>query len=55
MTQKKRSPGLIHISLLFAIALTLAVPASAEWKEKVLYSFQGGETDGNLPVRGRGL
>jgi hypothetical protein len=25
--------------LLFA--LTLAVPASAEWKEKVLYSFQG--------------
>jgi hypothetical protein len=36
---------------LFAVALILAVPASAEWKEKVLYSFQGG-TDGSLPAGG---
>jgi uncharacterized repeat protein (TIGR03803 family) len=31
--------------------LALAVNASAEWKEKVLYSFQGG-TDGQLPGGG---
>ena len=48
----KCSPGLIRISLLFAVALTLAVPASAEWKEKVLYSFQGGTNDGSFPVGG---
>ncbi len=30
---------------------SLAVSASAEWKEKVLYSFQGG-TDGSLPGGG---
>jgi hypothetical protein len=41
MTHKKCSPGLIHICLLTAVILTLAA-ASAEWKEKVLYSFQGG-------------
>ena len=51
MTRKKCSPGLIRISLLFAIALTLAVPASAEWKKKILYSLQGG-TDGSLPAGG---
>jgi len=51
MIHKKRSPSLIRICLLFAIAMTLAVPASAEWKEKVLYSFQGG-TDGSLPAGG---
>ena len=44
MTHKKRSPGIIRICLLFAIALTLAVPASAEWKEKVLYSLQAEPT-----------
>jgi uncharacterized repeat protein (TIGR03803 family) len=38
--------------LLFAVALTLAVPASAEWKEKVLYSFQGGTNDGSVPAGG---
>ena len=52
MIHKKRSPGLIRICLLIAVALTLAVPASAEWKEKVLYSFQGGTNDGALPVGG---
>jgi len=51
MTHKKCSPTLIRICLLCAVALTLAVPASAEWKEKVLYSFQGG-TDGEGPVGG---
>jgi len=52
MTQKKRSPGIIRICLLLAVALTLAVPASAEWKEKVLYSFQGGTNDGSVPAGG---
>jgi hypothetical protein len=46
MTHKARvSPGL----LLFILAL--ATTASAEWKEKVLYSFQGG-TDGSIPAGG---
>jgi hypothetical protein len=37
--------------LLSAVALALAIPASAEWKEKVLYSFQGG-ADGAGPAGG---
>ena len=49
MTRKKCSPGTVRICSLFAIALTLAVPASAEWKEKVLYSFQG-VPDGATPT-----
>jgi hypothetical protein len=52
MTHNKRSPRLAHLWVLFAVAWTLAVPASAEWKEKVLYSFQGGATDGALPAGG---
>ena len=36
-----------HPWLLLAI-LSLAIPASAEWKENVLYSFQGG-SDGATP------
>jgi len=36
---------------LFAVAVTLVLPSSASWKEKVLYSFQGG-TDGSLPAGG---
>jgi hypothetical protein len=52
MTHTKCSPGLIRSCLLCAVALTLAVPASAEWKEKVLYSFQGGTNDGAFPVGG---
>jgi len=47
----KKSPGLIRSCSVFALALTLTVPASAEWKEKVLYSFQG-LPDGSLPVGG---
>lgn len=34
------------------VILALAVPASAEWKEKVLYSFQGGTNDGSVPAGG---
>ena len=51
MTHKKCSPGRIRICLLFGVALTLVIPASAEWKEQVLYSFQGG-TDGATPAGG---
>jgi hypothetical protein len=36
---------------LLAVILALAPTASAEWKEKVLYSFQGG-TDGSTPAGG---
>jgi uncharacterized repeat protein (TIGR03803 family) len=36
--------------LLFAVALVLAAPASASWKEKVLYSFQGGANEGSAPA-----
>ena len=51
MTHKKCSAGLIHVCLLFAVTLTLVVPASAEWKEKVLYCFQGG-ANGSVPAGG---
>ena len=49
MTHKKYSPCRIRTCLLLAVALALSIPASAEWKEKVLYSFQGG-TDGSVPI-----
>ena len=52
VTHKKCSPGLIRICLLCALALTLTVRASAEWKEKVLYRFQGGTSDGSVPSGG---
>jgi len=48
MTHKKLSSVASRL-LLFALVLALVATASAEWKEKVLYSFQGG-TDGQLPV-----
>jgi uncharacterized repeat protein (TIGR03803 family) len=51
MTHKGCSPGTIPVCLLLALALMLAVPASAEWKEKVLYSFQGGAS-GSVPAGG---
>jgi uncharacterized repeat protein (TIGR03803 family) len=34
------------------IILVFAASASAEWKEKVLYSFQGGSSDGSIPAGG---
>jgi uncharacterized repeat protein (TIGR03803 family) len=52
MTHKKCSLSVIRNCLLFAATLTLAPPASAEWKEKVLYSFQGGTNDGSVPAGG---
>jgi uncharacterized repeat protein (TIGR03803 family) len=52
MTQQKCSPSLIRLGLLLAVALALAIPASAQWKEQVLYSFQGGTNDGSDPVWG---
>ena len=52
MTHKKCSPSLNRVCLLCVVALTLAVPASAEWKEKVLYSFQGGADDCYVPAGG---
>jgi hypothetical protein len=38
--------------LLVVFILALVSMASAEWKEKVLYSFQGGTTDGASPAGG---
>jgi hypothetical protein len=37
---------------LVVLILALASTASAEWKEKVLYSFQGGADAGSVPVGG---
>jgi len=37
---------------LFMVIFALSGFVSAEWKEKVLYSFQGGTTDGALPAGG---
>jgi hypothetical protein len=39
-------------SCLLLFILTFASTASAEWKEKVLYSFQGGASDGSVPAGG---
>jgi uncharacterized repeat protein (TIGR03803 family) len=51
VTHRESCSTAVRIGLLLTVALSLAVPASAEWKEKVLYSFQGG-TDGSTPVGG---
>ncbi len=48
MTRSRRS---CH-SLPLLIVLLLAVSASAEWNEQVLYSFQGGTSDGAAPAGG---
>jgi uncharacterized repeat protein (TIGR03803 family) len=47
----KQCPRLASSPLLLFLILMLASTASAEWKEKVLYSFQGG-TDGYQPAGG---
>jgi hypothetical protein len=49
MDRNRYSRVVSRLLALFAVALTVAVPASASWKEKVVYSFQGG-TDGSLPA-----
>jgi hypothetical protein len=45
------SRSLIRRCLVFVFVLSLISPASAKWKEQVLYSFQGG-TDGATPTGG---
>ena|SRR5271165_4606257 len=40
------------LMILFAIAFVFVSLASAEGKEKVLYSFQGGTSDGEYPAGG---
>jgi uncharacterized repeat protein (TIGR03803 family) len=51
MIQKERSRQTIRPLLLVLLILMFASSASAEWKEKVLYSFQGGN-DGQSPAGG---
>jgi len=46
-----KTPLFASCSLFLAVFLALASPVSAEWKEQVLYSFQGG-TDGTTPAGG---
>jgi hypothetical protein len=52
MTPKKRSPSATRPPLLLMLILMLASVASAAWKEKVLYSFQGGANNGSVPAGG---
>ena len=40
------------VSAVLTLILAIASAASAEWKEKVLYSFQGGTNDGAVPAGG---
>src|SRR5689334_3848380 len=42
---------LVRASSSLLVVLVFALMASAEWKEKVIYNFQGG-TDGTRPVGG---
>jgi hypothetical protein len=52
MNHKRSSRFAVHLLSLFMVMLALVASASADWKEKVLYSFQNGTTDGQLPVGG---
>jgi hypothetical protein len=52
MTRKRYPRFAIRLPLLCVLVLAFVPSASAEWKEKVLYSFQGGATDGALPAGG---
>jgi hypothetical protein len=40
------------VSAVLTLILALVSAATAEWKEKVLYSFQGGTNDGSVPAGG---
>jgi hypothetical protein len=51
MTRERSHRSAIRLFLLFVAALALLSPAAAEWKEKVLYSFQG-VPDGSVPAGG---
>jgi hypothetical protein len=48
MTHEK----LARLGIVTVLLLAFASPLSAEWKEKVLYSFQGGANDGFFPAGG---
>src|SRR5271170_4831058 len=50
MTPQSRTRLATSLTVILII-LSFTSPASAEWKEKVLYSFQGGK-DGSLPAGG---
>ena len=50
MTSQRCTRSATSLTIILII-LSFASPASAEWKEKVLYSFQGGK-DGSLPAGG---
>jgi hypothetical protein len=51
MTCKRHSQSAVGLLSFFVAVFALTVPASAEWKEKVLYSFQG-SPDGSFPGGG---
>jgi uncharacterized repeat protein (TIGR03803 family) len=51
MTCKRYSQSAVGLLSFFVAVFALTVPASAEWKEKVLYSFQG-SPDGSFPGGG---
>jgi hypothetical protein len=51
MTRKRRSQSAIGLLSFLVAVFALTMPASAEWKEKVLYSFQG-SPDGSFPGGG---
>jgi hypothetical protein len=52
MVRNRYSHALGRLLTLVAVTLALASVATAEWKEKVLYSFQGGTNDGAFPAGG---
>ena len=44
--------GSMRLNALVMLTVLLTLPASAEWNEKVLHSFQGGMNDGSVPAGG---
>ena len=52
MCPNRYPPAVRRLLAFFTVILSLATAASAEWKEKVLYSFQGGSNDGSVPAGG---
>jgi len=52
MNRNRYSHAVSYWLALFTVILTLASVATAEWKEKVLYSFQGGADNGSVPAGG---
>ena len=52
MSPRNRFPSPYRQFVIALAILTLVSTASAEWKEQVLYSFQGGTDDGSVPAGG---